>query len=151
MRVRSVNDVLIGCFLILLGAWGLWLMRGAPMGTLGRMSTGFLPTVLGWLMIGNGIAVIVRAFLVAEPGPSRVHWRPLAAIMAALAVFAAATPVLGLAAGTILLVLVATAAERDARWLTAIVLAVTLAVFCSIVFVRLLGIPLPILPGFIGS
>lgn len=147
MKIRSINDLSFGSFLTAVGGIGLWLTTELPMGSMGRMGSGFMPTVLCWIMLGIGGLLMLRSLRLDDPPPERMSWRPLLLIMASIAVFAFATPLVGLPIGIILLVLVSAGADAQTLWLQALMLATVLAAFCSTVFVKLLGIPLPLFPG----
>ena len=45
---------------IAVAALGLWLSRNYPVGTALRMSTGYVPRLLCWLLMGLGAIVLVQ-------------------------------------------------------------------------------------------
>lgn len=148
MKIRSINDFAFGSFLAVAGGIGHWLTRDLPIGSMGGMGSGFMPRALCWMIIGIGALLMLRSLRLDEPRPQPISWRPLTLILLSIGLFAFATPILGLPIGAILLVLVAAAADPSTQWIQTMILAGLLALFCSIVFVRLLEIPMPLLPGF---
>jgi hypothetical protein len=72
-------------------------------------------------------------------------------VMASNVLFALLLRRLGLAGALILLVIVSAYASKRFRWPVALTLAVGLAVGSSILFVRLLGLPIPILGTWLGG
>lgn len=121
-------------------AIGLFVVRYASqhytVGETARMGPGFFPVVLGWMLTGLGglIALLSlrRAVQALEPPP----WRPraLAAVLAAVVVFALLVERAGLVPATLALTLVATAAERPYRWRRSFVLGLVLALLAWLIF-----------------
>lgn len=130
-------------------AIGLFVVRYASqhytVGETARMGPGFFPVVLGWVLTGLGglIALLSlrRAVQALEPPP----WRPraLAAVLAAVVVFALLVERSGLVPATLALTLVATAAERPYRWRRSIVLGLALALLAWLIFTVGLQMTLP--------
>ena len=56
-RVLSRKDVIAGLFFMAIAVLGLWVSRNYPIGTALRMSTGYVPRLLCWilLLIGAGL------------------------------------------------------------------------------------------------
>ena len=63
--------------------------------------------------------------------------------------FGLAIPVLGMAASTVLLVLVASGASSEFRWKEAVIASLAIAAFAVGVFAYGLGVQMPIWPWFI--
>ena len=125
--------------------------RHYPMGTTMRMGPGYFPALLAGLLALIGLALIVRSFL--QPGPSvgRLAFSKLVLVTLSSVLFALSLRRLGLAAALILLVVVSAYASKRFRWPVALLLAVALAVGSSIIFVRLLGLPIPIRGAWLGG
>src|SRR5258706_455060 len=56
---RNNRDFFGGLFYIVLGALGWWIARDYPFGSALRMGPGYFPTVLSWMMIAFGIAILL--------------------------------------------------------------------------------------------
>ena len=54
------KNVLSGLMFIAIAAIGLWASRNYPVGTALRMSTGYVPRLLCWLLMGLGAIVLVQ-------------------------------------------------------------------------------------------
>ena len=54
------KNVLAGLMFIAIAALGLWVSRNYPVGTALRMSTGYVPRLLCWLLMGLGAIVLVQ-------------------------------------------------------------------------------------------
>ena len=123
-------------------------------GELRRMGPGYFPMLLGAVLCIFGVLIVVqdarerptgdrRAGRPDEPA-SRLGLirRPVIMPLAAVALFAALLETAGLFPAVVGCVAAAGFAERDNEPLTVLVVAVATAVFVSVVFVYLLGIPL---------
>ncbi len=107
--------------------------------------------MLGGLLALIGFILIVRALL--QPGPSvgRLALRQARPGDSSNVLFALLLRRLGLAGALMLLVVVSAYASKRFRWPVALTLAVGLAVGSSIIFVWLLGLPIPIRGTWLGG
>jgi hypothetical protein len=93
-----------------------------------------------------GVVLGVRAaFTGRQPFPE-VAWRPLLLISAAVALFAVLLPRAGLALTSLAVVICAGFASYDVRLKENALLAVALALFAVVLFVAVLGLPIPVWP-----
>ena len=60
LRMLRRKNVLSGLMFIAIAAIGLWASRNYPVGTALRMSTGYVPRLLCWLLMGLGVIVLVQ-------------------------------------------------------------------------------------------
>lgn len=148
-RSRSWNDILFGTFLIVSGAVGIFLIGDLRLGTAMRMGPGYVPVLLCWLSIGFGTVIGLRGFVTTGPPLAAWALRPLLAVSAAIGLFMSVERI-GLSAAVIGVTLIACLGDRETRWAHAFGLAVLLAIFASIVFVRVLGLPFPLWPAVLG-
>ena len=145
------KDFWSGAIFLATGLVSVGLARSYPMGTTMRMGPGYFPTVLGGLLAVIGLILIVRALLKPGPTVGRLAYSKLALVTASTLLFALFLRRLGLALVLILLVIVSAYGSRRFRWPVALALAVGLAVGSSIIFVRLLGLPIPVLGSWLGG
>lgn len=148
---RNVNQMLSGAFLIVMALIALamaWPLRVTSSVGLGP---GYVPKVLVGILIILGLANIVVGFL--SQGESLERWqvRPLAFVLGSIVFFALTVERLGLAVSLIGLVLIACAANARMTVREAVLLAVGTAIFCVIVFVKALGLPVMVWPAFTGA
>ncbi|QEL27376.1 tripartite tricarboxylate transporter TctB family protein (plasmid) [Bosea sp. F3-2] len=151
MMLRSPKDFGAGLLYVGLGLAALWFGRDYSVGSAGRMGPGYFPLVLGSLMVLIGIASLVRSFLVAGSPIGAVAWKALVLIVGATSLFGWLLPRAGTIVALMALILVSGTASRHFRldWRNlAIALAMTLA--CVLVFIKGLGVPMPILGSFFG-
>ena len=145
------KDFWSGVIFLAAGLAAAGFARSYAMGTTMRMGPGYFPSVLGGLLALIGLALIVRALFQAGLPLERFACSKLALIMISNVLFALLLRRLGLAGALILLVVVSAYASRRFRWPVALGLAAGLAAGSSILFVKLLGLPIPILGTWLGG
>lgn len=145
-RVGAPTELAAGLFFVALAALGLWLLRDVRLGTAMRMGPGFLPTAMCYALLLFGLIMVGRSFFTVGPPLERWHLRPLGVVLGSLLVFALGIQRLGLFATILLVVAVAALATPESRWREAVIMGVALAAFCTALFVRALGLPIPSWP-----
>ena len=60
LRMLRRKNVLAGLMFIAIAAIGLWASRNYPVGTALRMSTGYVPRLLCWMLMGLGAIVLIQ-------------------------------------------------------------------------------------------
>ena len=151
--VRSPKDFWAGVLYAAFGGAGVFIAAGEyPMGTGARMGPGYFPIVLGVLLLGFGLACLVRAFARAGEPIGAIAWKPLGLVTLATVLFGLLLPSLGLIVALFALALVAAAASRMFRFdLGAAAGLVALVAACAVVFVVALGVPLPLLGSWLSG
>ena len=81
LRLSSSRDLWAAVIYASIGAAGLWFRSNYPMGTAGRMGSGYFPKVLAAMLVGFGIVGLIRAFAVESPALTPVRWRPLLLVL----------------------------------------------------------------------
>ena len=149
---KSRKDILSGLIFLGFGAAFAITALGYPMGTALRMGAGFFPFVLGLILCGFGAAVILKGF--ANSGPAEdlgtIPWRGAALILGALVFFGATVRGLGLAPTLFVTVLASGLASRTLSVVAALALAAGMTVVCYLIFVRGLGVTVPVLGPWLG-
>jgi hypothetical protein len=116
-------------------------------GTPARMGPGFLPFVLGLLLLFFGLAIAVLHGRSVAEFVEPIRLRPVICILGATISFAILVRWAGLIIASSAVVLIASAAEPSFRLGRSILLAAVLAAMMSILFVYLLGVPIPLVPA----
>ncbi len=149
--IRNPKDFWSGVIFVAVGIAAVALGRDHPMGTAMRMGPAYFPMMLGSLLALIGLALILRA--VIQPGPSveAFTFGKPAMVLGSNVLFGLLLRPLGLVVALVALVLVSAYASEKFRWPAALVLAIGLAAFSAIAFVRLLGLPIPILGSWLGG
>ncbi|WP_241024150.1 tripartite tricarboxylate transporter TctB family protein [Burkholderia sp. Ac-20365] len=157
--LRMSRDQLGAALLMVLGAGVTVGGLSFHMGTLTEMGSGFIPVVLGVLMVFIGIAILVTEKrdgheAAHEEAHEKVHeaahssapqWRGWFCILASIAIFVVLGTYGGLIPATFTSVLVAALGDRQNTLRDCILLAVAVTVFGVVVFGYGLGLQMPLL------
>ena len=152
------KNVLSGLMFVAIAAVGLWASRNYPIGTALRMSTGYVPRLLCWLLMGLGVIVLVQGLLETRPPePARertpedgviAQLRPVVVVTLALIAFGLALETLGLVLSILLLVLIASLATRELKLWETLAAAAGLSVLTFVIFILGLGLTIPVWPDW---
>lgn len=146
MRIRAEKDFWAGLLYVGLATGFLWFGREYRVGTASRMGPGYFPQVLGWLFFAIGAASIGRSLFVDGGRIGGIAFKPLAIVSVAIAAFALLLQPAGLIfALPILVALSAMASSQTVYDLKSLLILILLTAFCILVFVKGLGVPMPIL------
>jgi hypothetical protein len=140
------RDVIGGALIMAIGGGFLLVGRGLEFGSSFRMGPGYFPTVLSVILVLLGAAMVALAWRrPAEEGTlSHIPWRGVVLVIGSTFFFGFALRGLGLIPVLVVVVLASAWASRYASWRTSVPLALGMALFCYLVFVRGLGLPLPL-------
>ena len=145
--MEKPRDVVGGVLVMAIGAGFLVFGRELEMGTSFRMGPGYFPTILSVLMILLGLTLAVIAW--RRPGQEdaigTVPWLGMALVVMPVVLFGLCLRALGLLPILIVVVLATAWASRYASLKASVLLAVGIATFCSLLFIKALGLPLPLL------
>jgi hypothetical protein len=148
IRIRSSQDFFAGLMFLVFGIVGAWVATNYPFGTSIRMGPGYLPTVLSWCTILLGVIVMVRGIVLDGAGIALIKTRPLLFVLGAVLVYAYSIERVGLALSVFLVTVLSAAANTGVRWVETVILGVGLVVFCILVFIHGLSLPLSIWPDW---
>ena len=126
----------------------LYAIGSYNLGSLSAPGSGLFPAIVGGLMALTGAIIGLRAVVAraTEDGP-RFEGRALAAILAAVAIFAAMVETTGYAPAVFVLGVVASLAERGMPWRTRLILAAAMTVIAVVVFTLVLRVSLTVIEG----
>jgi hypothetical protein len=149
--IRSPKNFWAGLLYAGVGTAAIAIARDYGMGSGARMGPAYFPTVLGALLLLLGAAALARGFLVDGEAVGDVGWKGLGLVTLATVLFGALLRPAGLVVALAALVLVSAAASFRFRLeLRAIALMVLLIAFCALVFVKALGLPVPLAGAWFG-
>lgn len=143
IRIRNQQDFWAGLLFAVVGVAAWWIGRTYSFGTVVRMGPGFLPMVLSIALVGFGLFMSVRALTVDGPEIARAALRPQFFVLLAIVVFGLLIERVGLALCVAAVTLLAALAGSDLRVKEIALLAVGMAVLCVVLFIYLLGQPMP--------
>lgn len=136
------KDLFAGLIFIGIGALFALGTMDLPLGTAFRMGPGYFPLLLCGLLGLIGVILIVRAVGKESSPIGGVPWRALIFILPATVIFGYAVRGLGLVPAIFLVAFSSAFAARETKPLFALLLAIGLTIFCSLVFAYGLGLPL---------
>jgi len=144
-RISNPKDFWAGLVYVGFGAAALWIGQGYRIGTAGRMGPGYFPLVLASILVAIGLVSLVRSVTTKGVAITDIVWKPMALILAANVLFALVLPRAGVVVALLALCIVSAAASREFRfdWKATAGL-IALVMFCVIVFVQGLGVPMPL-------
>lgn len=147
-RRISIADAGAGVVFIAAGlAFGTAAL-GYQLGTAFRMGPGYFPLVLAGTLVVLGAAVLVKAIVASGETDggigTLVPLRGFVLVLGALVLFGVGIRGLGFAPAVFLTVILAALASRRTTLVRAAVLAAGITVFCILVFIVGLGVPLPL-------
>jgi len=148
--IRSAKDFWSGLIYICLGSSAIIIARDYSMGTAVKMGPAYFPTILGGLLVLIGTIAVIRSFAISGTPIGAFAVKGLVLIIGASLLFGAVARSAGLIVALPLLVIISAYASVRFRWRTTLIMAAGLVTFCALVFVKGLGIPLPIIGPWLG-
>ena len=158
-RLLTRPEFLAGVIFTAFGAAFFAASAQFKIGSARQMGPGYFPLVLSAALVVLGAMQIVQSALrhtrtegrgPEERGPDNdrpaVHIRPAVFVLGGLAAFASTMQPLGLIVASVLLVVIAAVVAQGRRWAEVAATAAVLALFSALVFVKLLGVPMPLWP-----
>ena len=142
--IKHPKDFWTGVMFLVVGLSAVLIGRDYAMGTAGRMGPAYFPTVLGGLLSVIGGIAIFRSFKRVGDPIEKFHLKPLLMVLAAVVLFGVLMRGAGLAPAAVVLIMVSACASPQFKWHEALLLAVGMAGFAVLVFVKLLGLPLAV-------
>jgi len=153
--VRHPKNFWIGLIFLCVGLAAIGLTGDNEMGTAGRMGPAYFPTVLGGLLALVGVADIVRAFIGQRAGEhdaiGTFHVKDIVIVLGAVILFGILLRGAGLAAAAFALVFLSAFASKQFKAGPTLLLAVGLAGSAVLLFVKLLGLPMPVVGPWLGG
>jgi hypothetical protein len=148
--IRNPRDFWSGVMFLALGLAAVIIARDYAMGSAGRMGPGYFPTALGWILVGIGAICVGRSFFTKGEALEKFAFKELFLVLISVLLFGAIVRGAGLVVAIPLLILISAYASKKFGWIAAIALAIGLTVFCVLLFVKALGLPMPIIGPWFG-
>lgn len=149
--IRDPRNFLVGIIFLAIGLAALLLGRDYGMGSAGRMGPAFFPSVLGGVLCVIAAVILVRSLLQPDEPMEPFAVRQGSLVIGSVLLFALVLKGAGLAPAVVVLVLgsgLASGAFHLGRYLA---VAVALAAFCCLVFIKGLGLPLAVFGPWLGG
>lgn len=155
MKIKSQRDFWSGLMFLVVGALFAWgAMANYSFGSSARPGPGYFPFGLGLLLAVLGAFILFESLTIeTEDGEpiGDIAWKPLIVILASVALFGFLLPRLGMFITLPLLVLMSSWASEEFSLKGAIISAVFLDVFSWLIFIKGLGLTIPLLPTFLNA
>ncbi len=153
MKIKSQRDFASGLMFVAIGAGFAIGALNYTFGSSARPGPAFFPFGLGVLMTLLGAAVLFKSLTIesddGEPIGS-IAWRPLLVLIASVVMFGLLLPRLGMVMTLPLLVVLASLASDEFSLKSTLASAVLLTIVSWGVFVKGLGLAIPLWPAFLA-
>ena len=150
--IKGPKDFWKGVAYLSFGAIAYWIARDYSFGSASRMGAGYFPTMLSGLLMLLGLLAVLRG--VTRPGAplGAFAWKPALVITASTLAFGVLLMRAGLIVALLVLIMGSASASSKFRFEWQVVfMALGLIVFCVLVFVTGLGLPMPLLGSWFGG
>lgn len=154
MNIKSQKDFWSGLMFVVVGVVFTWGATNYNFGESARPGPGYFPFGLGILLAILGGIVLFKALTIESDGGDKIGhiaWKPLSIITAAVVIFGAALPRLGMVISLPLLIVVSCLASDEFHWKDALISCVVLTIGSWAIFIKGLNLVIPLWPTFIGS
>jgi putative tricarboxylic transport membrane protein len=148
---RNPKDFWTGLVYIFFGSSAILIAREYSMGTAIKMGPAYFPTILGGLLLVIGAISVIRSFVVPGAPIGGGAFKGLILVSVSVLVFGFVVRGAGLVVALPLLIIISAVASSRFRWRPTLIMVVGLTIFCVLVFIKGLGIPLPIVGPWLGG
>ena len=143
---KALKDVLAGLVFVAFGLAFAVTAYSYDLGTALRLGPGYFPLVLGGILFLLGVLLVVEGIVAGEgEALGAVPWRGIVLLTIAPLFFGFTVRGLGLAPSLFVTVLLAAFSSHRTGVMAALAMAAALTVFCVLVFVQALGMPVQLL------
>jgi hypothetical protein len=153
LKIKSEKDFWSGLMFIAVGVAFAWGATFYSFGSSARPGPGYFPFGLGVIMALLGALILFESLTIEVEGGDKIgSWpfRPALWILGAVIVFGLALPKLGMAISLPLLIAISSLAGGPFRWKEVLVNVVVLTVGSWAIFIKGLGLTLPLWPAFVS-
>ncbi len=148
MRVRAPKDFWAGLFFVLFGAFFAIYSLEYRIGNIHRLGPGMFPFIVSGILTGLGVLLIFKSLINDGDAVHRFALRSSGISLFAVVLFGALIKPAGLVISTFTLVVLSGIAQPQSRFLHILALGGGIAIFCALLFVGVIGLPIPIWPSW---
>ncbi len=149
--IRNPKDFWTGLAFIAFGIAFLAIAMAYPIGTARRMGPAYFPTILSIILILIGLGATARGLLTKGTPITGFAFKPMVLIALGTVGFGLLIRDAGLVVSIVLLVVISAYSSMNFSWRATGLLAAGLSVFCVIIFVKGLGLSIPIIGPLLGG
>ncbi|MCP5273047.1 MAG: tripartite tricarboxylate transporter TctB family protein [Burkholderiaceae bacterium] len=153
MKIKSQRDFWSGLMFLAIGIGFAWGATNYNFGSSARPGPGYFPFGLGILLALIGALVLFKALTIETEGGDKigpVAWKPLGIVLGSVALFGFLLPWLGMILTLPVLIVISALAGDEFHFGEALVNAAVLTVGSWLVFIKGLGLVIPLWPSFLG-
>lgn len=154
MKIKSEKDFWAGLMFVAIGVAFAWGATTYSFGSSARPGPGYFPFGLGILMAILGALILFESLTIEVEGGDRIGAWPIKPglwILGAVLAFGFTLPKLGMAIALPLLIAISSVAGGHFRWKEVLINVVVLTVGSWAIFIKGLGLTLPLWPAFLAS
>jgi len=154
LKIKSQRDFFSGLMFVVIGVIFAIGATNYPMGNSARPGAGYFPLILSVLMAILGAVVLFKSLTIETEGGDpigHIAWRPLLVIVASIAVFGFALPLLGMFMTIPLLIIMVSLAGDEFYWVGVLLSCVILTLGSWVIFIWGLHLTIPLKPVFMGG
>lgn len=145
IKIRGEKDFWAGLLYLVFGISFIWFGRSFNFGSSARMGPGYFPLVLAIVLSAIGAVSIFRSLLQNGAQVEGLAWRKLGIISLAIVAFGFVIEAAGVVIALPVLVILSALGSKETIFdIRSAVILVLLTAFCIVVFVKGLGVPMPI-------
>jgi len=148
--IRDPKDFWSGVIFVFFGLAAVIIGRDYAMGSAGRMGPAYFPTILGGLLALIGVASVIRSLITKGEEIGRFAVKEAFLVLLAVVLFGVLVRDAGLFPATVVLVMLSGFASSKFKWGPFLAVAIGLAIFSVLVFVKGLGLPMPMFGPWLG-
>lgn len=141
------KDLWSGLMFAGFGVLALIMGSNLAIGTAIRMGPGYVPRMLSYILIGLGIAIIVRSIIAPGDLIERLRWKPTTMVTLGVIAFALLFERAGLAPALVCLIFLAALGGQEFKLIETILACVVLITLCIVIFKLGLGMNISIIRG----
>lgn len=152
MKIKSQKDFWSGLMFIVTGIGFAWGATNYSFGASARPGPGYFPFGLGMLLAILGAVVLFNALVIeTEDGEPIGDWpfKQGVVILAAVVLFGLLIPKIGMAVALPVLIAISSIASGEFHWKEVIITSIVLTIGSWAIFIKGLGLIIPLWPTFI--
>lgn len=146
LSIRNPKDFWAGVLFVGLGIFAITVGSNYHLGSAARMGPGYFPRILGILLIVLGVLISLNGLRVRGERIPAWNWRATIVVLGSVVLFGYFVEKIGLAIGTVFLIVAASYASHEFRPREALIAGVCLAALAVVVFEMGLSLQLPTWP-----
>ncbi|GIZ53008.1 tripartite tricarboxylate transporter TctB family protein [Noviherbaspirillum aridicola] len=143
--IRNPKDFWSGVIFIVFGLAAIFIGRDYSMGSAGRMGPAYFPTVLGGILAVIGAVAVLRSLVTRAEGTGKFAIKETILVLVGTLLFGFLVRQAGVVVAVIVLIMLGGMANPKFRTGPYLLLAIGVAIFCVLLFVKALGLPMPII------